>query len=104
MPTPRCAVQFQLIPWLLLGVGLATTAPRAVAAPLFAAPFLSFDTGADPSSVAIGDFNADGKPDIVVANSYYNTVSALLGNGNGTFGTKSAYGSGSGPPSPVIGV
>ena len=35
-----------------------------LASPLFAAPFLSFDTGINPSSVAVGDLNADGKPDL----------------------------------------
>jgi hypothetical protein len=36
-----------------------------------------FGTGANPFSVAIGDLNADGKPDLAVANSGSNTVSAL---------------------------
>ena len=56
--------QFLLIQGLLLAAGLATTAPRAFASPLFAAPFISFDTGINPSSVAVGDLNADGKPDL----------------------------------------
>lgn len=41
------------------------------------------DLGSEPSSVAVGDFNGDGIPDLAVANS--NTVSILLGQGNGTF-------------------
>ena len=45
----------------------------------------TFATGLDPHSVAVGDVNGDGKPDLVVANSRSNTVSVLLGNGNGTF-------------------
>ncbi len=36
-------------------------------------------------SATIQDFNADGKPDIAVANSGSDTISILLGNGNGTF-------------------
>jgi hypothetical protein len=36
-------------------------------------------------SVAVGDFNRDGKPDLAVANQGDNTVSVLLGNGDGTF-------------------
>jgi hypothetical protein len=43
----------------------------------------SFATGNGPGSVAVGDFNGDGKLDIVTANA--NDVSVLLGNGNGTF-------------------
>src|SRR3989442_15173230 len=41
--------------------------------------------GLDPSSVAVGDFNGDGVPDLAVANSRSDTVSVLLGDGDGTF-------------------
>jgi hypothetical protein len=57
-----------------------------------------YSTGDFPVSVAIGDLNADGKPDLVVANNGPATVSVLLGNGDGTFGAKSDYPSGSGFP------
>jgi hypothetical protein len=40
--------------------------------------------------VAIGDLNADGKPDLVTSNWGYN-VSVLLGNGDGSFGTVTNY-------------
>ena len=42
-------------------------------------------TGSGPQQVAVADFNRDGKPDIVVANSGEGSVSILLGNGDGTF-------------------
>jgi hypothetical protein len=45
--------------------------------PSFAAK-VDFTTGSMPDSVATSDFNGDGKPDVVVANSGSNTVSVLL--------------------------
>ncbi len=42
--------------------------------------------GNSPSSVAIGDFNGDGKLDLAVANDTDDTVSVLLNNGAGGFG------------------
>jgi hypothetical protein len=38
-----------------------------------------------PSAVATGDFNSDGKLDLVVANKASNDLTILLGNGDGTF-------------------
>lgn len=44
----------------------------------------SFASGGSPNSLAIGDFNGDLLPDVVVANSL-DTVSLLIGHGNGVF-------------------
>ena len=55
---------------------------------------VSYKTGANSASVAVGDFNGDGKPDLAVANYGSTNVSVLLGNGDGTFQTAVNYSAG----------
>jgi hypothetical protein len=47
--------------------------------------------GLMPMAVATGDFNGDGKLDLAVADGFGNSVSILLGNGDGTFQNAVAY-------------
>ena len=48
----------------------------------------NFGAGDSPFSVAVGDFNGDGKQDLATANSGSSNVSVLLGNGAGSFGAR----------------
>lgn len=59
-----------------VSVLLNTTAPGAMS-PSFASK-VDFQTGMGPGSVAVGDLNADGKPDLAIANYDDNSVSILL--------------------------
>jgi hypothetical protein len=58
--------------------------------------------GKNPSSITVGDFNEDGRVDIVTVNGD-NTVSSLLGNGDGTFQAHVEYGTGSEPDFVAVG-
>src|ERR1039458_10619654 len=76
---------------------LWSAATLFLAAPgaLFPAGYVNFNlpkayaVGSQPNSEAVGDFNGDGKLDLAVANGGDNTVSILLGNGNGVFRNRS---------------
>jgi len=63
----------------------------------------SYVAGKDPSAVAVGDFDGDGKLDAVVANFGSDNVSVLLGNGDGTLRDAHNYRVGSGPQSIAVG-
>ncbi len=56
----------------------------------FGAPS-SYTAGTYPISVAVGDFNGDGKADLAVANFGDASVSILLGAGDGSFGAATSY-------------
>ena len=59
--------------------------------------------GSHPDALAVGDFNGDGKPDLVTANAVSNDVSVLLGDGTGGFGPAASFGVGTMPSSVVVG-
>ncbi|PYJ98289.1 MAG: hypothetical protein DME23_12535 [Verrucomicrobia bacterium] len=69
----------------------------------------NYKTGAEPASLAVGDFNGDSKLDLAVANrgSYPNftdgNVSVLVGKGDGTFQAAVNYSTGAIPLSIVVG-
>jgi hypothetical protein len=66
---------------------------------------VQYATGLSPQSIATADFNGDGKLDLVVANGdpTANSVSILLGNGDGTFRPHTDYSTGVGPASVTTG-
>jgi type II secretory pathway component GspD/PulD (secretin) len=66
-------------------------------------PRTDFSVGHSPNAVAVGDFNGDGKLDLAVANQGDNTVSILLGNGDGTFQSQATVATGLAPDAIVTG-
>lgn len=69
---------------MLLLLGLVTPSGSVNAAPLFAT-HEDYSSGGSPSSVAIGDLDGDGNPDLVVGR---NGLSVLFGDSNGMFPTR----------------
>lgn len=67
-------------------LGAGTTGPRFLDV---TNAELYMETLPNPISIALGDFNGDGIPDLAVLNNPFNTVTIMLGNGDGTFTTKS---------------
>jgi hypothetical protein len=65
-------------------------------------PSTPIPAGTNPYSVAIGDLNGDGKPDIAVANEGSNDVSILLGLGGGAFASATSFSAGTAPHSVAI--
>jgi hypothetical protein len=92
---PPAACRFALAALVLLAVDTPHTRSGFHAA-------LSFDTGKQAYSVAVGDFNGDGIPDLAVANVDSNSVSVLLGKGDGTFQAAVNYAGGSGAISVTV--
>src|SRR5262249_11713876 len=79
---------------VLLGDGHGGFAP---------APGAPAKVGSFPDSVAVGDFNGDGRPDLAVSNSSKNNLNLLLGNGDGTFQAAGTFAVGPSPQSVAVG-
>jgi hypothetical protein len=65
---------------VLLGNGDSSYRPRT-----------DLNVGADARTVAVGDFNGDGRLDMAVTQQLSHSVSVLLGHGDGTFGPPRAF-------------
>ncbi len=70
--------------------------------PSFSMP-VDYGAGLAAQAVVSADFNGDGRPDLATANLDDNTVSVLLGNGDGTFQAARTSGTGIGPQTLVAG-
>jgi hypothetical protein len=66
-------------------------------------PVVQYGVGSFPQAVATGDFNGDGRTDIVTANQSSANVSVLLNNGGNGFQAAQNYATGSGPRSVAVG-
>jgi hypothetical protein len=72
----------------LFAMGLAFP-NSAAAAPLFPTP--AYTTGRGPADIVVADFDADGIPDVAVANRASGEVAILLGAGDGTLRFRAAH-------------
>src|SRR5580765_7542630 len=69
---------------------------------VFFSPATNLAAGSVPVSVAVGDFNGDGKQDLAVAN-FIGTNVIFLGNGNGTFQAPKNFAAGTNPSAVAVG-
>ena len=96
--------RFGLIRLGLVAISLAALLPVGVSfAQTVSYTRTDFAVGIEPHSVAIGDLNGDGIPDLATANVHNGTVSVLLGTGDGTFGPATHLAVGSFPIKVAIG-
>jgi hypothetical protein len=78
LTVPIASTLLVLVPTALAGTAMAQ-------AQVSFGPAANVATGDGPASVAVGDFNGDGNPDLAVANQLSSTVSVLLGSAAGGF-------------------
>lgn len=85
------------------GALLGAAATAHAQCPVSFAPAVNYATGPSAASVAVGDLDGDGRPDLAVANYNDNSVSILLGNADGSFQAAVNYAVGLDPTSVAVG-
>jgi hypothetical protein len=90
-------------PTLIVLAVLAIVAAPLALAQTFMFNHADFATGAGAAALAVGDFRGNGRMDVVTGGTLADTVSVLLGNGDGTFATHVDYAVGGAPVSVAVG-
>lgn len=85
------------IPLLVTALAVAAVQPAAWAATASFGPRTDYPAGYSPFSIAVGDLNRDGRPDMAVANQLGNTVSILINTSEGKLRSMPEVSTGSGP-------
>ena len=86
----------------LTSTGLTSASTGSVSAATVA-PLTNYAVGNSPAFVAADSLRGNSIDDLIVANSADNTVSVLLGNGDGTFATQTTFPTGTTPVSIATG-
>ena len=84
-------------------VGETISVHRGFGDGLFDEPLDHAGNGGLQTAVATGDFNGDGRLDVVTSNADTGTLSEMLGNGDGTLAATSPYAVGLSPASVAVG-
>jgi hypothetical protein len=84
------------------GAGCLFSTDPAFAQSFGSPTFVPVGVNTAPTAVAVGDFNGDGIPDLIVTNRGSNNVSVFLGKGDGTFAGLTNSASGSEPSSIAV--
>jgi hypothetical protein len=92
MASPKNRISFVGIASFLIVscLPLLLVASEVAAQVQFSGP-IKYSVGKVPGTVAVGDFNRDGRLDLAVLNTGSGSVSILLGNGDGTFQSALTY-------------